>query len=309
MPETLTRQSQETFHQAQYEKDAQLQHVGQHSGDIALDGFIESGDLIAPAEAEPFSRNIELGGVTYETNLPESVDAFNLDSWKHLQVRPEELDKLPAGSFRISNASNKREITVFETEHGKAIDAEAIGKFGLQRGVETLMTDLGYLIEGEPGDRKVKAVPTPDTLKSAAAKLDVDIEFMDTEDKYIKGRDYLEAYRDKKYPASLKDYQHDIEDGHLTAVVLGGEPLKIALSDVADRALAKWQEAIDHAAVWLDNFTNELRYAVHGDDPEDETRLDRAGNQLGLAPETTQEILRTAQENARAYGLEVKELL
>ncbi|MDB5163977.1 MAG: hypothetical protein JWS12_595 [Candidatus Saccharibacteria bacterium] len=290
---------------------------------------------VAITETVNAYHEINIGGNTYQTNLPKSVHPLE-DTGSRLtqSLRPTELDKLPVGSFEISGTEPdynddgdkieravSRNITVKESEHGKVISADSFYRvwLGAQPDAAALMTALGYEVKSENGNTKILGVPTPDTVKRAAAKLGVDIAFFPDDD-YILGRDYLQAYVDEKYPASLKKesiYEHDITDDHLTAMVLGGAPLKEALRDVSAQALQADQVTVDKCASNIDKFTATLRavVSIHGEllgEPygieQGRRTLIETGALLGLSTETVGDILAVSQENGRKFGLTVKEL-
>ncbi len=136
--------------------------------------------------------------------------------------------------------------------------------------------------------------------------------------------DYLRAFADGKYPVSTKEelqYMHDIQDDHITAMVLGGEPLKQALAEVASRAIAdarrplRRNRSTGDTASMIDTFTAILRAVVSRGTTDVPFILERGrstlikrGEALGLTAEKTQEILEHAQETGRTMGLKVREL-
>ena len=98
-------------------------------------------------------------------------------------------------------------------------------------------------------------------------------------------------------------------------MVLGGEPLKQALAEVATRALAETNELgnIGGTTAAIDDFTATLRGVVSqtqlfGEAWSRRSTLIGRGEALGLTAEKTQEILEHAQEIGRTMGLKVKEL-
>jgi hypothetical protein len=290
-------------------------------------------DVLQPT-APP--RDIKIGENLYHTNLPEELDLFEDKVSRPLQhpLRPTELDKLPVGSFFLSRQEemeddlgikstreSQRRITVFNTEHGKAIDASSFtGEWSIGRGMGKLMSAMGYVVKEDNGQETITAIPTPDTLKAATHDLGVEVEYIPDEGT-ISGRKYLGVYAQGKYPISTateSDYSHDSEDDHLTAMILGGDPLKIALKDVAIDALSKDDEVVRIKTMLTDRFTATLRAVVaahhellgeaYGREQGRRTLL-TLGKDLGLTDEVTGKILSTAQENARKFGLEPTELL
>ena len=277
-------------------------------------------------------RQIEIGEKEYETNLPEGVNIFGADAADIEQddLVVEELDKLDEGTFWVTRedeepdfggttiVTRKREITILESDEGKVVDRDSMGgMWEHPGGVEDLMSDLGYVfVEDDAGNKMLAGIPTPETVKEAALKLGVEIEYCDG-DPYIDGNVYLGAYRDGKYPASYGHYKHDIEDDHITALVLGGEQLKDALAGAAGRALDNGDEqVIKDAARDIDAFTATLRSVVapgillgeaYGE-TKGRATLVRIGAGIGIDQENVDQILKTAQESAEEYGMDVQAL-
>jgi hypothetical protein len=300
--------------------------------------------LIAESVASSV-RPIELAGNSYTTDLPAGLDVFEEppDTYgltpKNATLRPKVLDDIPVGEFSVTGSYEDtddnfqkvmqpvtRPIAAYETPKGKVITRESFGQssdpgdtWALQPGTAELMTDLGYVVDSLDGNPTITAVPTPDTVQRSAAALGVDIKFFPNEG-IIPGRDYLQAFADGKYPVSTGSasyYKHDIGDDHLTALAIGGEPLKSALISAATAALEKDDAAVDAAANYVDKMTAILRTVVaphtriadehFGTEKGRASFHDKAAD-LGISPEVADEIIATAQENGRKYNMHVQPL-
>lgn len=201
-----------------------------------------------------------------------------------------------AGGFGLPPGVHDIETTA----KGEAFDAGS--GWIINDGGEPLMRELGFVVESNDDDvSTITAAPTPDTLYRSAQEFGVDIQFFTNPDTmYIKGPDYLKAFADKKYPVSFGHYKHDIEDDHLTGVVLGGEPLKSALSEVATAALAGGDKAVRQTTDGIDIFTNMLRdLTLPRPNPfVSEDSLIKLGNQMGIATDKIDTIIKTARDRA-----------
>jgi hypothetical protein len=292
-------------------------------------------DMPQPQASETAARSsrIEFGGVAYDTNLPEGVNPYGEASHvRQAKLLPNELDKLQLGNYFVSTTETdpwadvpkerevRHEINIIDGERGKTVNTGASNlPWTLQEGTAELMRVLGYVVEEKNGVERIVAFPTPETVKSAAQLVGVDIEFF-PDDEFIPGAKYLGAYADGKYPVSTKEidmYKHDIEDDHLTAMVLGGEPLKNALAEVATQALHQGAEAIDGTARRIDVFTATLRAVIRGHGnlqgeaygaEQGRKTLHEEGTKMGLNHEVVETILTQAQEIARQLDLEPTKL-
>lgn len=298
---------------------------------------------VALAEAVSDETTTMVNGREYATNLPVGLDVFEaadygLDRLEEAPLAPSKLDTIPVGRFSVSGTEEQadefltkkpvavsRMIVARETDKGKVIELESFGSeaydWRLQPDTSELMTALGYVIaRNEAGYDTIAAVPTPETVKKAAADHGVQVEFF-PEHGYVPGSKYLTAFKEGKYPASSGksvQYKHDIEDDHLTAMVLGGEPLKEALSVAATAALETNDgSTIDTMSQSIDIFTATLRAVIsshsqllgeaYGKESGRRT-LKECGEACGIAPEVTAQILATAQAKAHTFNMPVREL-
>ncbi len=289
----------------------------------AHNGLEPSTDAAVAAEVLPDLREIELGGKQYQTNVPEDIELYDPeDRIFPPKVRLSELDKLPVGEFMVAGTTTYQDregqthnqdlisrVIISETPQGKAIDESHLdGGTGwiMAQKSAPLMEALGFVVGDKNGlVKEVKAVPTPLSLEAAAAKLGVDIVFF-PEAVIIDGVSYLKAYEDKKYPVSFGYYQHDIEDDHLTGVVLGGESLKAALSDYATKSLNHPEEkATQHGAQLIDTFTALLRNTALSDllSGGSEDGLYRVGESMEISREKVSEIITEAKSKAKLFGI------
>lgn len=298
---------------------------------------------LAVAEAVSNETTTMVNGREYRTNLPVGLDIFEvsstqLDRLDDATFDPTKLDAIPIGQFSVSGTEEQldewfkpkpvtvsRPVAVRETDKGKVIDLESFGaeasRWRIEPGTSELMTALGYVVAKNGGGYDtIAAVPTPETVKKAAAEQGVEIEFF-PEHGYIPGSKYLTAFKEGKYPASSGksvQYKHDIEDDHLTAMVLGGEPLKEALSTAATAALETNDDStINTISQSIDTFTATLRAVIashsqllgeaYGKESGRQT-LEECGEDCGIAPEVTAQILATAQAKAHTLNMPVNEL-
>lgn len=281
-------------------------------------------------------RTETVDGISFRTNLPEGVWPFEpTQPGKdpthpiHRPLLPSAIDSLPAGEFHIANpdiesAAFDRRIIITEEPDGKRINR--IGSRSLVKNAgnsEALMTALGNQFEKRVLDQglgtevlkygELKAMPTPETTRKKAAELGVDIQYFPDQG-LINGKDYLDSFAHEKFPistASAEYYTHDTRDDHLTAMVIGAEPLKIALRDSAQRALALGMDA-DKWAGDVDDFTAYLRGTVSptynsqimGYGPE---TLLSVGERIGIGTEKVEGILETARANAQKFGMELNQ--
>ena len=277
---------------------------------------------------------IEFNGEEYESNLPEGTTPLENSGlpFERSSLNFDAINELPVGDYwlkrtvqdtddlgRPSNRTReeKREISILDGDKGPVVAKESLpGMWQLIDESAELMRLLGYELKGDKGAEEIVGIPTPDTVKNAVALLGIDIEFH-SDQVYIPGSEYVKAYAEGKYPVSTRHYQHDIEDDHLTAMVLGGEPLREALMLAAQTALQKGGESADDAAINIDTFTAVLRSVVTTAAPllgeafgseSGRRTLMTAGEQLGLAPEITESILAQAQQTAATIGMDVQEL-
>ncbi len=292
------------------------------------------------AEDAATERTITVDGQEYQTNLPDGVQLItDGGSARYLDLEqkpllPGDFDALQPGTYFIRGEREKmddfkpepemvpveRHIEVKESEFGKTISRESLGeRWSIEPDAAELMQTLGYeVVQTEHGPR-ISGAPTPETVKAAAGLAGVDIRFFDDVET-IQGSDYLQTIAEGQYPASTKSeimYKHDIEDDHLTTMVLGGEPLKQALVVVAQNALEKGGDLVDDTAMGIDTFTATIRGVIsthhellgeaYGLEMGRRTVI-QAGERIGIPPEETLKILEQAQGAARALHMNVKEL-
>ena len=285
-------------------------------------------------------RPIVIDGREYQTNLPKGVQLIEPEGGLISSARliPKDFDALSPGKYVVHGGAERgtfgeisegiRRIEVRENESGKTILNESFsygGQISVSEDALGLMQEIGYDIGSVWISRvpNITGVPTPETLKAAAGLMGVEIQFFPKVG-VISDIDYLRAFADGKYPVSTKEelqYMHDIQDDHITAMVLGGEPLKLALAEVASRAIAdarrplRRNRSTGDTASMIDTFTAILRAVVSRGTTDVPFILERGrstlikrGEALGLTAEKTQEILEHAQEIGRTMGLEVMEL-
>jgi hypothetical protein len=286
-----------------------------------------SGAIESTESIQRTIRPIEFGDIRYLTDLPQGLDPFqerDEGSWRNGSpglrdsLRPSVLDELPVGDSHIyydwgpeagvgQSGQTERTITVIATNKGKAISYSSIDSSDrtahVSRDGEALMAELGYVVGEETGHKRVVAYPTPETVKAAAASFGIVIhEFPALGE--IPPALFLQAYADGEYPISTGEheyYLHDIEDGHLTALILGGEPLKRALKEAAHGALVKGdEESINKCTREIDNLTDFLESTLIDPLSFQASYLGMA-QRLGISPISAQEILATAQANQRKF--------
>jgi hypothetical protein len=281
-------------------------------------------------EAKPF-RLIEVEGRTVETDLPEGVDIVLVGfSPKRPSVPIKEVNKLPAGKFMMFDRDNKSftrgGISLTEHDGFKRINHSetSVPVFGLRRigeGASGLMEQLGFVVS--PEGKWASESPTPDTFRSKAAALGVDVRFF-PDFNLVPAHEYLDTFKNGQYPVALGSgeyYAHDTSDDHITAMVFGGEELKDTLAAAAIRALETGDDAlVSDAAAEIDHYTAALRGVInpHGLDTEGpraefmaangRKTFHRIGSRLGISPESSDRILTLAQARARQYGIPVQEL-
>lgn len=286
------------------------------------------------------SRPFELGDQTYQTNLPPEITMYTQEyadqDLEDAGLSPSELDSLPAGTYHTSGIKEVvdldeggvkqepvvRKLEIVDTDAGKAVTVESFSSnsWHLQPGTEKLMTALGYEISQQAGHTEIAAAPTPRTVEGAAAKLGVEIAFF-PQHGFIPSKDYLGAFKDGKFPVALgqeANYKHDIEDDHLTALVLGGQPLQKALSEAARHALSADEATMNNTTRGIDEYTATLRAviaphfeltgAAFGAEAGRHTLYD-LGEQFGIPANVSEAVLATAQQNARAFDIPVSDLL
>lgn len=301
----------------------------------AAGGLAVAHSELAPVSTEEFNfapsqkENIHLttkmvDGISFQTDLPEG--AWPFEPTEHGEtpahparraILPSAIDSMPVGEFHIANPDTPdmtyaRKITITEDAGGKYINQIAdMGLIKNAGNTEGLMTALGYKFDHYAYGSSVEAAPSPATIQKNAAKLNVNIQFFDDQT-LIDGKSYLEAFVDGKFPvstASAEYYLHDTRDDHLTAMVIGGEPLKNALRDAAKHALETGANT-DEVAKEIDDYTAYLRGAVsptHNnlDHPYSDYEVRTIGERIGIDGQTTGAVLATARANAEQWGMKL----
>lgn len=297
-------------------------------GEIAVAPAVEAqpqGFNFGPAQiAESNLVDASIDGIAFKTDLPEGVWPFEPTEPgtepvhpARRSILPSAIDTMPVGAFQIGNPDTSdpryaRKVTITEDVDGKYINQ--IADMGLIKnigGTEGMMTALGYKFDKSGYGTQVNAAPSPATIQKNAAKLGVEIQFFDDQ-KLIDGKSYLEAFVDGKFPvstASAEYYLHDTRDDHLTAMVIGGTPLKNALRDAAKQALESGADT-NAVAKEVDDYTAYLRGAVsptHNnlDHPYSDYEVRTIGERIGISAQKTAEIFATARANAQQWGMEL----
>lgn len=225
------------------------------------------------------THEIELGGQLYVTDLPEDIKVFGpetTDATTNL-LNPRDLDKLGVGNwtFKFAGADQEaphvvaRSVITREGPKGLVIDSDSlfpsyedgIDHWTYEGGGAEILRTLGYELSPDAsGKEVVTGVPTPETLRKAAAEQGIDVEFFD-EGEQIQGPKYLDAFARGKYPVSYMYYDHDISDDHFTALVLGGDSMKAGLRRVAQEALEQDEDTQHITASGIDAFTSYYKWA------------------------------------------------
>ena len=233
----------------------------------------------AEATIQGPTHEVELAGQLYATDLPEDIQVFGpetTDVTTNL-INPRDLDKLGPGNWSYTFAGPDQEapyvvarsVITREGPKGLVIDSdslfpsydEGIDRWTYEGGGAKILRALGYELSLDAnGKEVVTGVPTPETLRKAAAEQGIDIEFFD-EGEQIQGPKYLDAFARGKYPVSYMYYDHDISDDHFTALVLGGDSMKAGLQRVAQEALKQDEDTQHITASGMDAFTSYYKWA------------------------------------------------
>ena len=295
-------------------------------------------DVVTTPQAQETTgdRPIIIGGTEYQTNIPDGIDVLHIPNDSALEystVIPSGLDSLSPGEYTThgledsgdffagGKQESEKKIKINLNQYGKTVSSDSLrARFMLSQDAGQLVQVVGFDVSEANSGVFISGIPTPETVKSACSLVGVDVRLM-PEFKTIPGEDYLGAFAAEQYPVATADensYAHDIEDDHITAMVLGGEPLKKALATAAKEALSTGdQNMIKKRTYEIDNFTATLRGVVsdcvsllgeaYGSEMGRATLI-KSGQAMGLEPETVEEILATAQESGRALGLDIKNL-
>lgn len=279
----------------------------------------------------------------FVTNIPEGIELYNPEGRiPHTELIPGAVDQLPgAGNYVLQTVDQNEpsdidftsappinnETKIIQNENGRFIDIESLEKVPLVTpNMSVLMDKMGYLFEerinsynDEPFQALV-AIPSPETIKKSCAEMGVEIELFNGMG-LISPHEYVQSYSEGKYPVATGNetyYAHDIQDDHLTGVILGGVELRDALAEVSKGVLeTENDEAIGDLAGRIDTFTTVLRSVVapsistageaYGERLGRRT-LYQEGERLGFSHDTVEVILSTAQKNATDLGIEITHL-
>lgn len=266
-------------------------------------------------EATHHLRDLVINGQVYETDLPTYVNPFNSDATDITtdMLNPRDLDLLAPGSYTISFAGEDqvkpyvvaRSIIISEGPQGLVVDRETFNPaFGddsqlgwtlLPDGIQ-IMQSLGYAIGEDELGCYISGIPTPQTFQRAAAKQGIEIEFFDQ--KEIRSPDYLLAFSQGNYPVSYAYYDHDISDDHITALVLGGEPIMRSLKRIAGEGLNRDREFQDSLTAGIDTYTMVYRAAIStglntimAQDKTAQEWVHQVGQEIGLTVDEINAIL------------------
>ena len=274
-------------------------------------------------------------GDDYETNLPADVNVFDsTDSRMPLyeSINPGKLDDLPEGNYFIkgTNPANGSPVDklmeLVLTNDGKYLPSGGWHKFGnsidLQYtlGAEPLLELVGFAFT-EQGT----LIPTPITVQRHLKDAGVEAElFADTG--AITPEDYVRSFRNGKYPISTGQegyYAHDIQDDHVTGVILGGELFRDSLSKALEHVFSEdgtlqiSTEELGALAEGIDRFTQTLRAVTtfstvtlgeaYGKEKGRQTLMGN-GVTIGFDSDTVSQILEASQKRALDLGLEICKL-
>lgn len=234
------------------------------------------------------TRELIIGGELYTTDLPAGVEIFSQDakSATHDPLNMRDLDKLEPGNYSIWFAGEDQEapyvvarsVIMRQGPKGLVIDRDCyappfdeegkpVNNWPLGKSTSPVMLALGFEIGTDEHGRRVTSVPTPNTLYAAAAEQGVTIEFFEEEE--IRTPEYLGANSRGNQPVSYAFYDHDAGDDHITARVLGGEPMTAGLQRISTEALKQNKDVQDSCTLGIDSFTGVFREALsHGLDTD-----------------------------------------
>lgn len=279
---------------------------------------------------------VNINGYDCITNLPLDFELFDVTAKDaplnpySVRLRPYALDDLEEGEYFIASLTDKkfgsvknRQFTVMGAGDKKKVSGSMFSFTShVDRHVAGLMASLGYdFPESDSFHLKILNYPTPTALVAGAKKYGVDaVPITDcTPQGYIRGKDYLEAYANKRYPVSVSSevmYLHDIDDGHYVAVILGGEPLADALAYISNRTNPNDYFQVKGTSISIDKYTDTLRRAAAkfradpkgrygGQNGYEELRV--YAKQLGMEQQVSDQILEYARARAAALGLDAYE--
>lgn len=284
---------------------------------------------------------LQLGENIFETNLPADTDPFDPDADpRYSSLSPAKLDELEPGQYWVRGADKSKQvlpgsgvsnqievpIKIVGNDGSKAIDTAFHPNLNILHGQNAvpLMEAIGFIFDktADSGISKLVAIPTPETLKAKCEAFGVAVELL-PDFSQIPPSEYLRVFSTGKYPVATRGegyYKHDIEDDHITGLLLGGEVLQNALALAATKAMESGDDKfIGDVVESIDRFTQTLR-GVIADAP---TTTDTAyGEQLGrstlreyglkagIPAEDVESILKIAQERAALFGFKaIKQLV
>ena len=272
-------------------------------------------------------RTLVVNGQQFLTDLPEGVELFGEDTndaTKH-PLNPRDLDKLDPGAYTIYFAGEDqlepyvpaRSIVMRHGPKGLVVDSESFtptfdgdsAGWVFRLGSERLLHALGYEFASDESDSYISGVPTPETLRKAAAEYGVEVEFFD--EKEIRSPEYLATVADGKYPVSYAYFDHDIGDDHITAFLLGGGLLKGSLSRVAQDALQLDRVEQDRITAEIDNFTGLYRGAIaegvdapmSSDGKTGRQYVHESGKEMGLTESEIEDMLQVGLARSKDFAV------
>lgn len=285
-------------------------------------------------------------GSDYHTNLPANVNIFtavetiydNPDRRPYEGVNPGTLDELPPGKyFIIGDDPTIKDDPISETSSHVEVSLEIVayndGKYlskknqigrikpQCQAQARPLLEQAGFVFLDDD-----TLIPTPLTVQKKMREKGVEVELMENTG-HIPSAEYVHSYRQGKYPIATGEesyYQHDIEDDHITGIVLGGPELMQAISVALETVITQdgtplvSDEIIGKTANGIDRFTSALRAATAPfiDVPNDfmyspeqaRKTLREFGHAIDLTPDTVDSLLAIAQKRADSLGVQVREI-
>ncbi|MCA9331747.1 hypothetical protein KC968_02270 [Candidatus Saccharibacteria bacterium] len=281
------------------------------------------GGLVIGIDQSNEERRIEIAGHSYNTNLPEGIYPFSehgdQSALSEIELSPIRLDELTDGTYTVtedpadvsqtSTEPYTRTISIRHSEHGKAIDAKSFSRpdlLGMDPPTARYFSKLGYEFDDDTlvdGKLTPSAIPTPETIKTAAKALGVDIEIF--EEGLISPTDYLNTLANGKFPvsgATESYYRHDAAATHLKVMLLGGTEIRSVLADAASRALSAGDSAVREATGAIDKYTDALAdiYNELGYCHDSAIEL---GLTAGISQETTLALIAVIQSRAQEQGI------
>lgn len=179
-------------------------------------------------------------------------------------------------------------------------------------GGRSFLEAIGYIFVND----QVYA-PTPETFKLFCAQQGIQVE-IHKDKSHLKADEYLKAYREGRYPVGALDYfySHDIQDDHITALIVGGQELQQAIARSIETSLASGIMSAEDLTSLIDSFTASFRSVIlpHGTlgeaygKEQGRHTLQKYVDSIGISPETMDKLIATAQQRAQTFGLTPKEL-